>query len=235
MVDKHKSEIDPDLRIHQATEPFDVQEQDGRRAMWLLLAGFGFLLLLALLIFKIYQPGVRDRGVPPTVNADRTPFKIKPEDPGGAITPDQNKEIYKVIDGETVDGSVNTVDTVEKPINIPDRANIIVKAPEPLTRPAEQAATPPRKPVSTAADSVYVAQVASVRSRAAAEDVWTTIEQKYDALLPDRAYADIKRADLDDKGVFYRLRLAGIADKAAANRLCERLVARGQACFVTKK
>ncbi len=235
MVDKRKDEIDPDLRIHQATEPFDVQEQNGRRAMWLLLAGFGFLLLLALLIFKVYQPGVRDRVVPPTINADRTPFKVKPENPGGDITPDQNKEIYKVIDGEAVDGSVNTVDNAEKPIDIPDSANIIVKAPEPITRPAAPVVTTPPKPANTGGDSVYVAQVASVRSRAAAEDVWTTIEQKHDALLPDRAYADIKRADLGDKGVYYRLRLAGMADKAAANRLCERLVARGQACFVTKK
>ena len=145
-----------------------------------------------------------------------------------------------MIDGETVDDRVNTVDTAEKPIDIPDKANIIIKAPEPLGKPSGQAGTaaPTNSAPSTSVPvggSVYVAQVASVRSRGDAEEIWKTIEQKFDSVLPDRLYADIKRADLGDKGVYYRLRLAGLDDKAAADRLCERLVARDQACFVTKK
>ena len=132
------------------------------------------------------------------------------------------------------------VDTAEKPIDIPDKANIIIKAPEPLGKPSGQAGTaaPTNSAPSTSVPvggSVYVAQVASVRSRGDAEEIWKTIEQKFDSVLPDRLYADIKRADLGDKGVYYRLRLAGLDDKAAADRLCERLVARDQACFVTKK
>ena len=48
-------------------------------------------------------------------------------------------------------------------------------------------------------------------------------------------YADVKRADLKEKGVYYRTRIAGMADKTAANSLCNAFKAAGQACFVTKR
>jgi len=51
--------FDPDMTMHQANRPFDVQEQSSRRAMVLLIVASGFLLVLALVIFNVYQPGTR--------------------------------------------------------------------------------------------------------------------------------------------------------------------------------
>jgi hypothetical protein len=48
-------------------------------------------------------------------------------------------------------------------------------------------------------------------------------------------YADVKRADLGDKGIYYRTRVAGLADKSAAQSLCNSFKAAGQACFVAKR
>jgi len=246
-----RGDFDPDMTMHQDDRPFDVQEQSGRRAMILLIAAAGFLLVLALIVFNIYQPGIRDRAAPPTISADNTPFKIKPENPGGEVTPHQNKEIYKVMDGQSVESEVTTVRSAEVPIEIPKSANVIVRAPEPVNVPSREMATgkepriasspartispPKRVEAANANASLYVVQVASVRSRVAAEDIWTKIEKEFDPILSDRIFADIKEADLGDKGIYYRLRLAGLADKASAARLCERLVARNQACFVTRK
>jgi len=54
-------------------------------------------------------------------------------------------------------------------------------------------------------------------------------------VLTSSYFADIKRVDLGAKGIYYRLRVAGLADKTAATNLCTRLKSRGQDCIVTKK
>jgi len=80
--------------------PFDVRDSSGRSGLIKLALGFVFLLLLAFIILKVYQPGVRDRTAPPKITADNTPFKIVPEDEGGVQTPNQDKVVYDVMDGK---------------------------------------------------------------------------------------------------------------------------------------
>ena len=81
----------------------------------------------------------------------------------------------------------------------------------------------------------YVVQVASVRSQGAAQDIWNKTEAKFNDVINSQMYADIKYADLAEKGIYYRLRVAGLADKSSAAALCDIFKARGQACFVTRK
>ena len=45
---------------------------------------------------------------------------------------------------------------------------------------------------------------------------------------------DIQKVALGAKGVWYRLRLGGIADKKAAIELCEKLKAQGASCLVAR-
>lgn len=235
-----------DLDINETLTPFDAMEQTGRRAMLLLLASLGFLLILALIIFNVYQPGVRDRNAPPTINAENTPFKYKPDNPGGQIAPDQDKEIYKAMNGRSSDGTVIPSPQAEIPITIPKSANIsvepaisvkpatksIINAPKPAVQPKVQ---PKTTVVTSAGNSNYVVQLASVRSREAAEQLWNGLNTKFRRDLSPPLYADIKRADLGDKGVFYRLRVAGFSSKDNAVDLCNSLKGRQQACFVTRK
>ena len=44
--------------------------------------------------------------------------------------------------------------------------------------------------------------------------------------------ANVVRADLGDRGVFYRLRVTGLDNKKQARRLCSRLKKRGTSCFI---
>ena len=86
--------------------PFDVRDSSGRAGVIKLALGFGFLLLLAIIILRVYQPGTRDRDAPPKILADNTPFKVEPEDAGGVETPDQDKTVYEVMDGNTPNETV---------------------------------------------------------------------------------------------------------------------------------
>lgn len=239
--------------------PFDVRDSSSKSGIIKLALGFGFLLALALIILKVYQPGVRDRDAPPKIIADNTPFKVEPADAGGVETPNQDKTVYEVMDGKKPDETVTAKPGAEIPIELPKAANIKVDPapttpapvkvapakpkpapvkPKPQVTPPPKTVTAPTAPTGSTVrtgSSDYVVQVASVRSQAAAQDIWNKTETKFSDVINSQMYADIKYADLAEKGVYYRLRVAGLADKSAASALCDQFKARGQACFVTRK
>ena len=241
--------------------PFDVRDSSSKSGIMKLALGFGFLLVFALIMLKVYQPGIRDRDAPPKIVADNTPFKVELEDAGGVETPNQDKSIYEVMDGKTPNETVKTMQSAEVPVELPKTANIKVdpapSSPAPVKpQPAAsspQAANPsgsikaagpgyiktapsaPSGATIRTGDGDYVVQVASVRSAAAARDIWNKTEAKFGDVIDSQMYADVKLADLAEKGVYYRLRVAGLADKSAASALCDTFEARGQACFVTRK
>jgi len=238
--------------------PFDVRDSSSKSGIIKLALGFGFLLALALIILKVYQPGVRDRDAPPKISADNTPFKVELEDAGGVETPNQDKTVYEVMDGKKPDEVVTAIPSAEMPIELPKAANIKVDPaptkPAPVKpqppAPQPQAANPsgsikaagpgyiktaPSGSTIRTGSGDYVVQVASVRSAAAAQDVWNKTEAKFTDVINSQMYADIKYVDLAEKGVYYRLRVAGLADKSAAAALCDTFKTRGQACFVTRK
>jgi len=121
-------------------------------------------------------------------------------------------------------------------------AFIVMKLYTPGVR--DRSETPPaarpvvtRPPVATTTatrGSDWVVQVASTRSQADAKNVWDGLLRKYPNLVSGN-YADVKRVDLGDKGIYYRTRIAGLADKAAAQSLCNSFKAVDQACFVAKR
>jgi len=221
--------------------PFDVRDSSGKSGMIKLALGLGFLLILALMVLKVYQPGVRDRGAPPKITAENTPFKIKPDDAGGVQTPNQDKTVYDVMDGKTPNEVVTPSPNPEVPIQLPKAANIKVD-PAPVIvpktpKPVVNVISP--RPTTTGEVAVgaseWVVQVASVRTELDAQAVWNKVSSKFDNVLAAGHYADIKYADLAEKGVYYRLRVAGLPDKSSASNLCSKFEAGGQACFVTRK
>ncbi len=83
------------------------------------------------------------------------------------------------------------------------------------------------------AEGEYVVQLGSAKDQAATLKQYGRLQKKFPALLGGLA-PNIQRADLGDKGIFYRLR-AGPLDKSAAELLCDKLTSQGQACLVKAK
>ena len=101
----------------------------------------------------------------------------------------------------------------------------LVPAPAPATpAPAAPAAAP-------ASGGAFVVQLAAVREEAAAGPAYKTLQDKHSAILGGHAL-DVERADLGERGVFYRVRAAGFGSKAAATAACGKLKAAGQDCLV---
>jgi hypothetical protein len=113
-------------------------------------------------------------------------------------------------------------------------------APAPITpAPTRSTGTQPMQPVpvrtatASAEAGSYVVQVASQRSEAEAQASFKALQSKYPAVLGSRQ-AVIRRADLGDKGVYYRAQIGPFPTQEDAADMCGSLKAAGGQCIVQK-
>lgn len=114
--------------------------------------------------------------------------------------------------------------------------------PPPVPEPAKAKPPPPpaqevikkTEPVSKKATAGnYKIQLASLRSREAANAAWKKLQAaNTDILGPYQP--DIVAVEIKNKGSFYRLRAKPLASADAARALCERLKARKIGCFIVR-
>jgi hypothetical protein len=101
-------------------------------------------------------------------------------------------------------------------------------APEPQTR---VASTNPVQPAPSSGS--FVVQVSSQRSEADAQASYRALQGKFPSVLGSRAPL-IKRADLGDKGVYYRAMVGPFASSEEAAQVCGSLKTAGGQCVVQK-
>ena len=108
----------------------------------------------------------------------------------------------------------------------PMRVALLPAAPQaqPL-RAAPAQAAPPRQSIP-ASPSQYVVQVGSKVNQTEALAFFANMQQRYPRLVA-KYRPMVQKADLGAKGVWYRLRIGPIFDKATAINLCRQLKAQG--------
>jgi cell division septation protein DedD len=101
------------------------------------------------------------------------------------------------------------------------------------TPPARLAAT---NAVQTApsAGGDYLVQVSSEKNEAHARDSYRALQKKFSAALGSRPPV-IKRADLGDKGVYYRTMVGPFGTTEDATQFCANLKTAGGKCVVQRK
>jgi len=102
--------------------------------------------------------------------------------------------------------------------------------------PAPSGSAPPAKQEARLQpeDGVYRVQLTALRSREAVETVWRRLKDVHADLLGGLDL-NVERADLGPgKGVFFRLQVGPLADRAEARALCDELSQRQQGCQVVK-
>ncbi|HKU08336.1 MAG TPA: SPOR domain-containing protein, partial [Bradyrhizobium sp.] len=125
------------------------------------------------------------------------------------------------------------------PRNPPTSANASANAPLSLTPGAPAAAEPPPArvaavnpaPVPAATSGGYVVQVSSQKSEADAQASYRSLQSKFPNVLGSRSPL-IKRADLGDKGVYYRATVGPFGSREEAIQLCTNLKTAGGQCVV---
>jgi hypothetical protein len=184
----------------------------------------------------------------PLIRADERPTKVKPETPGGMEIPDRDKLIYT----QKHAAVEHLLPPPEKPMPRPTASPPTPAAqpatPPPAAAPAaaqpaqlqQLAAKPPDKTASatkpaTAQEAPANAhgtriQFGSVRSEDGARQEWDRIKRANADLLASISATPI-RADLGEKGVFYRIQTGPIAD---ADRICGELKRRNIGCITAR-
>ena len=196
----------------------------------------------------------------PLIHADEHPTKVKPEHPGGMQIPDRDKLIYN----QTRPVVEHLLPPPEKPMARPappppppplaqtEAARPPAAAPPPASaapeypQAATQTAQPPSPPAGKAAPAAPVPskppsakangtrlQLGSVRSEDAARQEWERIKRKNADLLGNISATPI-RADLGDRGVYYRIQTGPFTDLTAAERICSELKQRSIGCIIAR-
>ncbi|MCF8469790.1 MAG: SPOR domain-containing protein [Parvibaculum sp.] len=108
------------------------------------------------------------------------------------------------------------------------------KAVEPAAAPKPTTAKPVAAAAAPASAGAWVVQIMALREEAAAKSAWANMQKTHSSILGGHAL-DIEKADLGDKGTFYRVRAAGFDTKSAAQSACSQLKAAGQDCLVKSR
>jgi hypothetical protein len=233
------------------------------------------------------QDGVR------VVRADPSPYKIKPDNPGGLEVENQDKTVYdRVAKSDAPNRVENLLPPAEQPKTPPKvepkpkptEPPVTVKSPleekrdelaamiaslekkdapgeklvieegpamprpqaqakpEPASEPKPMVPAPPSPPpmnqpaeqaATAAPDAGLQVQLAAAKSEEGAMAEWNRIKTKHPELV-GALTPTVIRADLGERGVFFRLRAGILPDKPAADALCAALTADGNACLVVK-
>ncbi len=105
--------------------------------------------------------------------------------------------------------------------------------PAPVPAPAPVAQPPKPEPVAVRQADRWRVQIAARRTQADAQDAIDKATARHESLLAQQT-GQIYRADLGEKGVFYRAQFSPFAERADAASLCQKLSAAGTECFVTR-
>ncbi|WP_417789086.1 SPOR domain-containing protein [Terasakiella pusilla] len=122
-----------------------------------------------------------------------------------------------------------------------DKDDLAAKIAEALQEPKTQApkqvaaATPPApKPTATEnPTSGYLMQILSSKSESGVETTWKKIKANNGDIV-NGLNANIVKADLGDKGIYYRLRLGPVQSGDEAKNICAKLKKRDVGCFIVR-
>ena len=108
-------------------------------------------------------------------------------------------------------------------------------APEPRTHMANNAPVPlaPATTAAPAATGSYLVQVSSQKNEADAQASYRVLQGKFPAVLGSHS-ALIKRADLGDKGVYYRAMVGPFGSSEEASQFCGSLKSAGGQCVIQR-
>lgn len=169
---------------------------------------------------------------------------------GGTTEPKKVKTLTVRADGTVVTPQTAPAQTPSRPVGVAPVAYAPNQNPLPVAPPTPTPVTPvpttssaPSAPAATAAvtpaptapagSGAYVVQVSSQKSETDALGSWKVLQSRYPQLLGSYK-ATVKKADLGDRGVYYRAQVGPFTTREQANDLCNSLRAQGGDCLVQK-
>jgi hypothetical protein len=252
--------VDPDERLDYAEELLPPGEEYApRRRLPAVILGIGVMAIFAGGLWFAYYEGTKHAAVTqtaaapdqvPLIHADNDPVKVKPDKAGGMNVPDKDDPLYALRPGG------NPAEHILPPPEAPAPRPVGPSAPPPpavAAAPAAPAVQPAPAPPPTQLAAVpkpapppsdaeakptpsgppMKVQLASLRTPDEARDEWARLKREHGDLL-GKFTAVAVRADLGERGVYYRVEVGPVGDKVAAIKLCKALKDRGLGCSLVQ-
>lgn len=214
----------------------EVEDEDGPRGVSagkMLAALFVVLLAAAIIAGTFFWIGRRDSatgGAPELIRAPSTPYKVKPENPGGLDVTGESQTTFETSAGEEVNGRLDTsklgeAEDVEETPAAP--------AEKPAAATAEEAAPAvgkPSPPPAANGPAGSVVQLGAYRNTAQAERAWLALSARFPQ-LSSATKVVIPYSAGGSSG--YRLR-AATSSPGDATALCNALRSGGESCFIAR-
>jgi len=213
---------------------------------------------------RVVFPPLNPNGNPPSVASvapSNVPVASAGPVPSNGTLPNNEPRKIKTfsVRGDQADGAGAPVAAAPPPAGkagakaAPSSANASANAPLSLSPQASQPAptpapadaktrvattgnpvqTAPSPAVSTGGNGGYVVQVSSQRSEADAQASFKALQSKFPTVLGSQSPL-IKRADLGDKGIYYRAMVGPFGSADEASQLCGNLKSAGGQCVVQR-
>jgi len=241
--------IDPDERLEYVDEELPEEELPPRRHLPAAALALGVMAVFAGGLWFAYHEGTRHPAYTattpdniPLIRADPDPVKVKPppEKVGGMEIPNKDNPLY----GARVPPVEKLLPPPEAPVSRPlPPPQVQVQPPAQTPAPPAaavpgQTATAPKAPpkpapTETAVPAGIRVQLASLRSAEAARDEWMRLKRENSDLL-GKLTAVAVRADLGERGIYYKIEVGPLASREAAIRLCGELKDRDLGCQLVR-
>ena len=242
MTVHHLGHLDPDERLEFVDEEQGDELPPRPRLLPRSLLALAAVALFGGGLWVAYVLGTHHPAAPgdgvPLIRADPRPIKVKPDHPGGMEVPDRDNLIY----GERPDGlaTERLLPPAEGPLPRPAGPPGQVVPPDPsvpqATAGAPGAPAPQAAPGATSpavlAKGVRV-QLGAMRSEDLARQEWDRLRRRNADLLGTLPVTTV-RADLGERGVFYRIQAGPLPDLKQAERICEEMRRRNFGCTIVR-
>ncbi len=216
---------------------FDVSEEDdSRRGPLLLVVAIAVVIAMIAVVYTAYHQGVRTggRGAAPLIVAPSEPIKVAPEPAAQQVAPPPQNSAYDPLDGANAGQKIVVAPPPEQPAPRPIAPVAQQPKPAPAPKPVVQPTPAPLFDYGVQTDGKFVVQLGAFRSKEQALQTWAALRTRL-PILTEQTIADVQRADLGAKGVYFRLRAAAFASRAAGNAFCTALKSKGQDCIVVAR
>lgn len=212
----------------------EVEDEDGPRgisAKAMLIGLVVVLLVAAAIAGAFYWLGSRGGGIagePELIRAPATPYKVKPENPGGLDIAGESETTFQTSAGQDIDSRLNLGATGREDVTAQDAAPQPADQAKAPVKPAEAAPPAPAPKPSGAAGSVI--QLGAFKNTAQAERAWAVLTARFGALA---GMTKIVVPYSANGSSGYRLRAAA-SSPDAARQACQAIEAGGESCFIAR-
>ena len=206
-----------------------VDDEDGPRGvsgkkMFAALVVVGLAaLIVAATFFWLGRRDAQFAGAPELIKADPTPYKSRPDDPGGLDVTGESETAFSTSAGEDPDAALD-MNKLPSGVEAPPSEPAVAEPAKPAAPPKEA----PKEPEAAAPDaSGPTIQLGAYASTIKAQTAWTMLSARF----PEVAALNrsVVTATVGGKAV-HRLRALGSAQQTRA--ACAALKAAGESCLV---